>query len=63
MTIEEIRKNAPDGATGYFNDEHDNDIYYFKIVSFDVYQFIDNEWSWVDNIKDCPDYYNELKPL
>ena len=63
MNIDQIQANKPEGATGYHKDEYDNEIYYFKIVGFDVYQLIDGEWSWVDNIKDCPDYYNELKPL
>lgn len=61
MNIEQIQANKPEGATGYHEDEHE--LYYFKIVGFDVYQLIDGEWSRVDNIKDCPDYYNELKPL
>ena len=63
MNIEQIHANKPEGATGYYIDEYDNEIYYFKIADFEVYQFIDNEWYWVDDLKDCPDYNDDLNPF
>lgn len=57
-----IKTQAPEGATGYFGDI-DGEVFYFRIINSEVYQFIDDQWLWVDDIADYPDYYNDLKPL
>lgn len=62
MTIEEIRKGAPDGAQKFFICD-DGELIYFKFDGFDVFQFMGGSWGWVDNIEGCPSYYSELKPL
>lgn len=58
MNKEEAKKM---GVTHYIVDE-DNEVFYFKFDGFDVFQYIDG-WRWIDNIRDCPKYYSELKPL
>lgn len=58
MTHEEAKAL---GATRYHQDQ-DGEIFYFKFDGDDVYQFVDG-WLWVDNVADCKDYYDSLKPL
>lgn len=61
MNIEEIRKNAPDGATHYRIGSQVNIIYY-KAIDFDDLYFYrpkHNIWSITGNtLKN-----NEIKPL
>lgn len=61
MNIEQIKKNAPADAQKYLLDV-DNEVYYFKFDGFDVYQYSD-EWFWVDNIENNPNYYDGLMEL
>lgn len=61
MNINEIKNSAPKGATHYLLDT-DDDLYYFKFVGFDVYQYSDG-WFWVDNTEKYPDYYDGLMEL
>ena len=63
MTPEEIKKGAPLQTQKYLEDYCDGEVWYFKFDGYDVFQFIDDEWCWVDNFEDQPDYYDELKPL
>lgn len=57
MTIEEIRKNAPDGATHYDT----TDLDYLKLCNKEWYWWCDSKW-YQAMISDC--YYNaNIKPL
>lgn len=56
-----IKENAPNGATHYMQDV-DGEVFYFKFPKYDVYQYVD-DWIWVDNIEDYPNYYNDLNTL
>lgn len=46
----------PEGATHYYKDEYD--LYYYKVSNFSLFQFVNNEWMWVD-LWDS-DYYSDL---
>lgn len=56
MTIEEIRRNAPEGATHY----DDVGIYYKKEGKF-LYMEINDGWIWYTNIELISEF--EIKPL
>lgn len=56
MKIEEIRKNAPDGATHY-----DDVGIYYKVHGVAVYMQIDNDWIWYTPLELISEF--EIKPL
>ena len=54
MQIEEIRKNAPDGATHYLGTEK---IRYFKKSGLKWSIYLSNNREWWSDYKDCHDIY------
>ena len=59
MTIEEIRKNAPSGATGYF--EHTRN--YLKNKNGTWYVWHLNKWLLVKQITYLNSIMDSIKPL
>lgn len=67
MTIEEIRKNKPDGATHYWNMEIISRVMYYKKIKGIIYWFNDCDfWSSVlkdDGIEYMKKLRSKIKPL
>lgn len=58
MTIEEIRKNAPDGATGYRHPINSPEsVVYYKRENGELFTWCIDEWMYSSNQN------FELKPL
>lgn len=58
--MNDIKNNAPDGATLYFMD-CDKEVYFYKIIGNELHQWCGDSWSWVDTYD--VDYYSGLKSL
>lgn len=63
MTIEEIRKNAPDGATHYRNLKIIERVLYFKKINGVIFWFNDcDRWSSVSD-DDGLEYMKRLRGM
>lgn len=60
MTIEEIRKNAPDGAQYYKAGKFSDKIFYYKKIDSQLMRWLDDCDKWINTR-----LFNqtELKPL
>ena len=66
MTIEEIRKNKPDGATHYNNEPDYSAVCYWMVVDGWVESWSDDDKCWLTykNVKSYNDFMlSEIKPL
>lgn len=61
MTIEEIRKNKPDGATGYTHEDDFSVISYWRIVDNKVQSFSDDD-GWI-RYHNCESFNNYIKSI
>lgn len=60
-TVEEIKANAPDGATHYYNESDFGGVFYFKVTGDDV--FIWQIYKRFTKLTRRFDEYNNIKPL
>lgn len=58
MNIDEIKRNAPEGATHYWIGTKTNSCYYFKRTKSKFYA-----WNMLDGWFEGSDDFGEIKPL
>jgi hypothetical protein len=65
MTEQEIKDNAPSGATGYHVAKHDGHITYYKTIGDFLYFFDGNNWEWSGFNEDVPpsQFHSYINPL
>lgn len=62
MTLEEIRKNAPEGATHYYICE-DGDVIYYIYKNRSLMWHNNGRWGYVFDPQEPCDLSDSLKPL
>lgn len=62
MTIEEIRKNKPEGSTHYYLDN--GDIVYMGKDTIGRWCYVENDWEgWPCRSSDVEEIESKIKPL
>lgn len=62
MTIEEIRENAPSGATGYTHEDDFSIVSYWRVVNNKVESFSDEDDNWI-KYHNCESFHDYIKGI